>query len=61
MEVLAPAVAEREASVGDMLVLAQTDPAPPTGWMLVAVERAPANPIDAATPTPVLESVYRLG
>lgn len=61
MQVVAPGVAEREASPGDMLVLAQTDVPPPAGWTLVAVERAPANPLDAATPTPVLESVYRLG
>jgi hypothetical protein len=61
MTVGAPGLAEQEASPGDMLVLAQTDPAPPAGWALVAVERAPANPLDASTPTPVLESVYRLG
>jgi hypothetical protein len=61
MRVVPPGVAEREASPGDMLVLAQTDVPPPARWMLVAVERAPANPFDASTPTPVLESVYRLG
>jgi hypothetical protein len=61
MQVIAPDVAERAASPGDMLVLAQTDLPPPAGWSLVAVERAPTNPLDPSTPTPVLESVYRLG
>jgi hypothetical protein len=61
MTVIGPGVAEQEASPGDMLVLAQTDVPPPAGWTLVAVERAPADPLDASTPTPVLESVYRLG
>ena len=61
MQVTTPDAAERDASPGDMLVLAQTDLPPPAGWIRVAVERAPANPLDAATPTPVLESVYRLG
>jgi hypothetical protein len=61
MQVIAPGVAEQEAAVGDMLVLAQTDPPPPSGWDLVAVERAPANPLDVSTATPVLESVYRFG
>jgi hypothetical protein len=61
MQVIAPGVAEQEALPGDMLVLAQTDPPPPSGWDLVAVERAPANPLDVSTATPVLESVYRFG
>jgi hypothetical protein len=61
MQVTTPSVAEQDASPGDLLVLAQTDPPPPGGWSLVAVERTPANPLDASTPAPVLESVYRLG
>jgi hypothetical protein len=61
MQVIAPGLAESEASPGDMLVLAQTDLPPPAGWMLIAVERGPVNPLDPSSPTPVLESVYRLG
>ena len=61
MQVTAPSLAEREASAGDVLVLAQTDLPPPVSWVLVATERAPANPLDAAAPRPVLESVYRFG
>jgi hypothetical protein len=47
--------------VGDTLVLAAFDAAPPSGWALVATERAPANLIDPSAPRPVLESVYRFG
>jgi hypothetical protein len=61
MQVVTPDVAERDASPGDMLVLAQTDARPPSDWIRVAVERAPANPLDRSATTPVLESVYRLG
>jgi len=48
-------------AVGDTLVLAAFDAAPPSGWTLVATERAPANLIDPSAPRPVLESVYRFG
>jgi hypothetical protein len=61
MQITAPELAEHEASAGAMLVLAQTDPVPPQGWVLVATERDPANPLDGAAPRPVLESVYRMG
>jgi hypothetical protein len=61
MQVIAPDLAENQASAGDMLVLAETDPSPPGDWVLVATERAPANPLDAAAPRPVLEGVYRMG
>jgi hypothetical protein len=60
MQVIAPGLAESQATVGAMLVLAATDPAPPGDWTLVASERAPANPLDAAASRPVLETVYRL-
>jgi hypothetical protein len=58
---LLPPPPSHEVTDDATLVLAQTDVPPPARWMLVAVERAPANPFDASTPTPVLESVYRLG
>jgi len=61
IQILAPRKAESEASPGDMLVLAQTDPAPSGSWVLVASERSPANPLNASAPQPVLETVYRLG
>ena len=63
MQVVTPAVVESgHPSAGDILVLsALFDPPPPTGWALVAVERAPANPLDASAPQPVLFSVYRFG
>ena len=61
MQILKPEQAESEASPGDMLVLAQTDPAPSGNWVLVATERSPANPLDASAPRPVLETVYRMG
>jgi hypothetical protein len=61
MEVIAPRLAETQASSGDMLVLAQSDPAPGGDWVLVASERAPANPLDAGASRPVLETVYRMG
>jgi hypothetical protein len=60
MQVIAPDLAEREASAGDVLVLSETDPDPPGGWVRVATERAPANPLDAAALRPVLETVYRM-
>ncbi len=59
IEVIAPAAAEGQASPGDVLVLAQSDTAPP-GWVLVATERGPANPLDSSSPRPALETVYRL-
>ncbi len=46
MQVATPEIAERQASAGDLLVLASFDPAPPGGWSLVATERAPANGLD---------------
>jgi hypothetical protein len=61
MTAMPPNQAEHEASAGDMLVLAQTDPAPAGNWVLVATERSPANPIDESAARPVLEAVYRLG
>jgi hypothetical protein len=60
MQVIAPAAAESEASPGDALVLAPGDPEPPRGWVLMATERAPANPIDGAAPRPALVLVYQL-
>jgi hypothetical protein len=48
-------------AVGDVLVLSQFDPPPPSGWTLVAGERGPANLLDASAPRPVIESVYRFG
>jgi hypothetical protein len=60
MQVIAPAAAESEASPGDALVLAPGDPEPPPGWVLMATERAPANPLDAAASRPVLVLVYQL-
>jgi hypothetical protein len=61
MQVVPPDLAESEAAAGDMLVLAATDLAPPGVWTLVATERGPANPLDAATSRPALETVYRKG
>jgi hypothetical protein len=61
MQVIAPNLAESDASAGDLLVLAATDPAPPGVWTLIATERGPANPLDAAAPRPALETVYREG
>jgi hypothetical protein len=61
MQVIAPLLAESRARAGDMLVLAPSDPAPAGGWVLVASERAPANPLDGRAPRPVLETVYRMG
>jgi hypothetical protein len=46
---------------GDVLVLSQFDPAPPSGWILIAAERGPANALDSSAPRPVLETVYRFG
>jgi hypothetical protein len=60
MQVIAPGLAESQATVGDMLVLAAADPTPPGEWTLVASERAPADPLDSAASRPVLETVYRL-
>ncbi len=56
MRVIAPDVAENAGSAGDMLVLAEGDPAPGAGWVLIATE-----PAHAAAPTPPLEAVYRKG
>jgi hypothetical protein len=61
MQVIAPRLAEHQAAVGDLLVLAQSDPAPGGSWVLVASERAPANPLDVGASRPVLETVYRMG
>jgi hypothetical protein len=61
LQVLASDVAESAASTGDVLVLAQSDPAPSGDWVLVTTERAPANPLDPSASRPVLESVYRKG
>jgi len=61
MQIIAPDLAGQEASPGDILVLAGADPAPPSGWTLVAAERSPANPLDESALRPVLEAVYRLG
>jgi hypothetical protein len=61
MQVIAPRLAEAQASAGDLLVLAQTDAAPGGSWVLVASERAPADPLDASASRPVLETVYRIG
>jgi hypothetical protein len=62
MEVVAPDFAyASHPSAGDVLVLSPFDPAPPSGWTLVAAERGPANPLDGSAPRPVLESVYRFG
>jgi hypothetical protein len=55
------AVYASQPAVGDMLVLNPSDPLPPSGWTLVASERAPANLLDASAPRPVLETVYRFG
>jgi hypothetical protein len=64
MQVIAPDVVERQASAGDVLVLSQfdlsqTDSVPPSGWTLIAVERAPANVLDPSAPRPIIEAVYR--
>jgi hypothetical protein len=61
MQVVAPGSVETNAVSGDMLVLTQYDPAPPTGWALVATERSPSDPVDSSVPRPVLISVYRFG
>ncbi|HVC42932.1 MAG TPA: hypothetical protein VND54_13215 [Candidatus Saccharimonadales bacterium] len=62
MEVVSPDfVAASHPAPGDVLVLSQFDPAPPSGWTLVASERGPANLLDASAPRPVIESVYRFG
>ncbi len=62
MEVVAPDfVYASRPTTGDVLVLSQFDAAPPSGWMLVAGERGPANLLDASAPRPVIESVYRFG
>ena len=59
MQVVAPGVAERDVSRRHA-ACSRKPTCRRRGWTLVAVD-APANPLDAATPTPVLESVYRLG
>jgi len=62
MEVLpVESVYSSQAAVGDMLVLSPYDPLPPSGWALVASERAPANVLDPSAPRAVLETVYRFG
>ncbi len=61
MHVASPGIAEQQASAGDLLVLASFDPLPPSGWSLVATERAPANTLDPSAPRPILVSVYRMG
>jgi hypothetical protein len=60
MEVTQPELIEAQPSPGDILVLnVGIDPAPPTGWTLVATERSPANPVDPSASRPALISVYR--
>jgi hypothetical protein len=44
---------------GDVIVVSPSDPAPPSGWTLVAGERGPANLLDPSAPRPVIESVFR--
>jgi hypothetical protein len=62
MQVIPPdALSASHPGAGDTLVLAEFDVAPPSGWTLVAQERASANPLDPSAPSPVLESVYRFG
>ena len=62
MEVVAPDFAYgSHPTTGDVLVLSQFDPAPPSGWALVAGERGPANLLDGSAPRPLIESVYRFG
>ena len=62
MQVISVAVIGSEhPAAGDVLVLSEYDPAPPSGWTLAAVERGPANLVDASAPRPVIESVYRFG
>jgi hypothetical protein len=62
LQVVSPQFVESAASPGDMLVLATgIDPPPPSGWVLVATERSPANLVDASAARPVLISVYRFG
>lgn len=51
--------AETAPSPGDILVLSPYDPSPPAGWAEIAAETAPANPLDAHAPRPVLASVWR--
>ena len=61
MQVATPQIAEQRAATGDLLVLASFDPTPPSGWSLVATERAPASAADPSAPRPILIRVYRLG
>ena len=46
---------------GDVIVVSPSDPAPPSGWTLVAGERGPATLLDPSAPRPVIESVFRYG
>jgi hypothetical protein len=59
MSVTASQVAEQNPSAGDILVLSPYDASPPSGWVQVAAETAPANPLDPHQPRPVLASVWR--
>jgi hypothetical protein len=59
MSVTSSQEAEMAPSPGDILVLSPYDPSPPAGWVEIAAETAPANPLDTHAPQPVLASVWR--
>jgi hypothetical protein len=59
MSVTSAQEAETAPAPGDILVLSPYDPSPPAGWVEIASETAPANPLDAHAERPVLASVWR--